>query len=459
MSHRKAMFTSVIGQHLEHRKIKLPVFRKRKSSCVYLAFISLCIVVFYMICVQDNMVLQEATSVAKTRGLVRLQGSRNISAPLWKAPKMNKAGMITNASDRSGTVTRHGHSFTSIPGFIKALYSVLFEKKTTFAGNYDMRKSRWKVWNEDMSPKLLNSRLQKVFKQYRSKNKYNVTFMRTRNLRKLNGNELLCLLKQQVSVRMIKSKDWPLPTVDWLKYLPSKNLSETLGKPKTCAVVSSAGSLLHSHLGKEIDSHDAVLRFNAAPTAKYEADVGKKTTIRLVNSQVMASEEHGFLKNNLYTAGVLVGWDPAPYSADLTEWYNKPDYPIFKRYMEYRRKNPHQPFYILHPKTEWQLWDLIQESTEEDIQRNPPSSGLLGTLMMMSLCEVVHLYEYLPSRRETDLCHYYERFRDYACTSGAYHPLLFEKNLVKRMNKGTERDLFQFGRVTLPGLNTLNCST
>lgn len=34
------------------------------------------------------------------------------------------------------------------------------------------------------------------------------------------------------------------------------------------------------------DAHDAVLRFNAAPTEGYERDVGNKTSIRIINSQV-----------------------------------------------------------------------------------------------------------------------------------------------------------------------------
>jgi beta-galactoside alpha-2,6-sialyltransferase (sialyltransferase 1) len=57
----------------------------------------------------------------------------------------------------------------------------------------------------------------------------------------------------------------------------------------TCAVVTSAGSLKHSRLGAFIDEHDIVLRFNDAPTEGHVEDVGKKTTIRIVNSQVTIS--------------------------------------------------------------------------------------------------------------------------------------------------------------------------
>ncbi|KAJ1084728.1 hypothetical protein NDU88_004874 [Pleurodeles waltl] len=312
-----------------------------------------------------------------------------------------------------------------------------------------------------MSSTQLNKRLQKVFLNYRAMNKYNVV-QRDRgwgsNRAQLAGHELLCMLKERTNVETLQSHQGPLDVVDWAKYLPVQNLSEELGPLKNCAVVSSAGSIQRSSLGKEIDSHDAVLRFNGAPVLRYADDVGKKTTLRLINSQVMASENHKFLDNPLYTSGILVAWDPAPYYANLSEWFKKPDYPIFKRYKEYRQRHPNQPFYILHPQVQWRLWDIIQENTEERIQRNPPSSGFLGTFLMLSLCDLVHVYEYLPSRRQTDLCHYYEKFHDAACTLGAYHPLLFEKNLVKRMNQGSDLDIILHGKVTLHGFRTLNCS-
>ncbi|XP_074528870.1 beta-galactoside alpha-2,6-sialyltransferase 1 [Halichoeres trimaculatus] len=317
------------------------------------------------------------------------------------------------------------------------------------------------VWDDEMSSNMLGNRLKKVVQNYQAMNKYGVELSGPGGVAsrpKLSGPKLLCQMKEKVEVITLTPDLHPFALLPWASQLPQLQLTSELGPYKSCAVVSSAGSLRNSGLGKEIDAHDAVLRFNAAPTTGYEKDVGSKTTIRLINSQVMASDDHRFLSSSLYSSGALVAWDPAPFSADLTQWLNRTDYPIFTQYQRYRRLHPMQPFFILHPRFQWQVWQRIQDNMAEPIQKNPPSSGLLGTVLMMSLCEVVHVYEFLPSRRKTELCHYYQRFFDAACTLGAYHPLLYEKNLVKRMNQGTDRDIYNHGRVTLPGFSQMNCT-
>uniref|UniRef100_UPI00398E8142 beta-galactoside alpha-2,6-sialyltransferase 1-like n=1 Tax=Pristiophorus japonicus TaxID=55135 RepID=UPI00398E8142 len=317
--------------------------------------------------------------------------------------------------------------------------------------------SSWMIWNDDSSSNNLNRRLRTVKNNYAAMNKYAVNFTGTRKAKKLSSEELLCELKQRVQVASIQFGDRPFTTPDWREYIPKQNLTQALGPFKMCAVVASAGSILRSKLGVEIDAHDAVLRFNGAPTIGFESDVGRRTTIRLVNSQVLARQDHKFHSNNLYRTGTLLVWDPAPYSANLTEWFNHPDYNFFESYKKYRGNNPSQPFYILNPKMQWQLWNILQENTAEDIQRNPPSSGLMGILLMMTICDQTDVYEFLPSKRRTDLCHYYEKFQDQACTMGAYHPLMFEKNLVKRINRGSDKEIYSQGKVTLPGFRTFRC--
>ncbi|NWX25370.1 SIAT1 sialyltransferase, partial [Notiomystis cincta] len=313
-----------------------------------------------------------------------------------------------------------------------------------------------KVWDKNSSSRNLIPRLQKVRKNYLAMNKYNVTYSGKRNA-KLSPEKLLCQLRDRVNVTMVQRSDGPFGASEWQQYLPGKSLSEAVGLLGRCAVVSSAGSLKSSRLGQEIDSHDAVLRFNGAPVRGFQDDVGQKTTVRLVNSQLVTVEEQQFLREPLYNTGILIVWDPAPYHAEIHEWYRKPDYNFFESYKAYRRTHPEQPFYILNPKMQWQLWDILQENSLEDIQPNPPSSGMLGIVLMMTLCDQVDVYEFLPSKRQTDICHYYQKFHDHACTMGAYHPLLFEKNLVKHMNQGTDEDIYTHGKVTLPGFRNVRC--
>ncbi|KAM6183464.1 alpha-N-acetyl-neuraminyl-2,3-beta-galactosyl-1,3-N-acetyl-galactosaminide alpha-2,6-sialyltransferase [Erethizon dorsatum] len=51
----------------------------------------------------------------------------------------------------------------------------------------------------------------------------------------------------------------------------------------SCAVVSSSGQMLGSGLGAQIDGAECVLRMNQAPTVGFEADVGQRSTLRVIS--------------------------------------------------------------------------------------------------------------------------------------------------------------------------------
>ncbi|KAJ8397578.1 hypothetical protein AAFF_G00438540 [Aldrovandia affinis] len=314
---------------------------------------------------------------------------------------------------------------------------------------------QWSIWNK-FSTAISKEVLESV-RTYRTTNKFHVSLNLTRRNSTLSKGELLCELKVRVPFGTIKAGDGPFSGGGWENILPNESLAETLGLLKTCAVVMSSGSIRNSTLGTEIDSHDAVLRFNSAPTKGHSVDVGNRTTLRIINSQLMMSKTDGFLTDPLYNTGVLMVWDPAPYSRDLYAWYRKPDFDFFQTYKDYRRLHPQQPFYILSPSMQWDLWDVIQENTPTDIQPNPPSSGMLGIAVMMNLCEKISVYEFLPSHRKTDLCHYFQNIHNRQCTVGHYHPLTFEKNLVKGLNLGSHCDIYTSGKVTMCGFSQKRC--
>lgn len=56
---------------------------------------------------------------------------------------------------------------------------------------------------------------------------------------------------------------------------------------KSCAVVGNSGILLKSEFGKLIDSHEVVIRLNNARTGSFKRNVGSKTSISFVNSNIL----------------------------------------------------------------------------------------------------------------------------------------------------------------------------
>ena len=233
-------------------------------------------------------------------------------------------------------------------------------------------------------------------------------------------------------VMQVKSYDQLRDAVPELsEYIPDEDDVHTRGgvKPdaktlgRRCAVVGNSGSLLDHTYGAEIDSHDAVIRFNAAPTKGYEKHVGKKTTIRVQNIDNLGFRE--------------------PRDEMLV--FTARDEKTFRHFSEYQKKqfskHGKEKTHIqrvFNPQFWCHVWDWV------DRRKLKPSSGFAGVVLALRACsskEKVSLYGF--SHNATQF-HYFNHldekvtekevytYHPLAEESEAYRFLSFHRRLVKK---------------------------
>ena len=175
--------------------------------------------------------------------------------------------------------------------------------------------------------------------------------------------ELVCSAAKAIEIRTFLKGDEFFRRQQLDQYLPEKPLSLLRESFKTCGVVSSAGSLLGSNLGDHINKNDYVIRFNNAPTHGFEKHVGTKTSLRIVNSQVVGKPEFRFLDESaslrtrkLFSKSPVLVWDPSGYNSSLEDWYNHPDFPFFQTFFSKRLMRPDEEAHLLHPSSLWSIW-------------------------------------------------------------------------------------------------------
>ncbi|XP_057652169.1 beta-galactoside alpha-2,6-sialyltransferase 1 isoform X1 [Diorhabda carinulata] len=286
-------------------------------------------------------------------------------------------------------------------------------------------------------------------------NPYNVQYRGKRgNFLDKSPKKVLCQL-YDVPLKTIKRDDVENHLLK--DYIPKRALFQNK-RFHSCAVVASAGSLKDSKLGSLIDSHDLVLRFNNAPTEGFEEDVGAKTTIRLLNSQVVTKSQFNFLNWKLFKNVTLVAWDPSNYSSTIEEWLEKPEFNLFPNYIAFRKNDLKSRAFILNPQSVWDIWDFLQDNSPSMLRRNPPSSGFLGIRLLLPFCSFIDVFEYVPSTRVSRRCHYYDPEDNPSCTFGVWHPLAAEKLLTYYINTVDDRTVFQTGYVRIPGLRSVDCT-
>ena len=136
---------------------------------------------------------------------------------------------------------------------------------------------------------------------------------------------------------------------------------------KSCAVVGNSGSLLETQYGFDIDKNEAVIRFNAAVTQGYEQFVGQKTTVRLLNAVDYKGPEGSEEELRLTTAR----------GSDVKVWVRK----LEQKPEEIRNKS-----FVLDPEMLCHAWAWIGKHGEK------PSSGLVGVVLALKMCEKVEMY-------------------------------------------------------------------
>ena len=156
---------------------------------------------------------------------------------------------------------------------------------------------------------------------------------------------------------------------------------------RSCAVVGSSPTLLGKGLGAEIDAHDAVLRFNNAPTCGWEADVGNRTTIRSIGVAYVGR------------------WDGIQQHAPVTliptsspRYFGAGRYQRAVKLVTDRR--------AVCPTHRLIFVGETPRSSAEAALGAPPSSGFIGFLAAGAVCERVAVYGFGFSTA-TDKHHYY----------------------------------------------------
>ncbi|NWU90687.1 SIA7D sialyltransferase, partial [Upupa epops] len=213
-----------------------------------------------------------------------------------------------------------------------------------------------------------------------------------------------------------------------------------------CAIVSSSGQMLGSHLGQAIDEQECVLRMNHAPTTGYEDDVGARSTIRVVSHTsvpLLLKNQPYFFQQSQETLYII--WGPA---RKMNREKVGPTYQALLKVME---KYPHLQIYTLTEEKMTYCDDVFQNETGKNRMKSGSflSTGWFTMILAMELCEQISVFgmvsdSYCREKNHSSVpYHYFEKGKLDECrmylmheqAHRAGHRFITEKTIFSRWAK------------------------
>ncbi|XP_030625336.1 alpha-N-acetyl-neuraminyl-2,3-beta-galactosyl-1,3-N-acetyl-galactosaminide alpha-2,6-sialyltransferase [Chanos chanos] len=210
-----------------------------------------------------------------------------------------------------------------------------------------------------------------------------------------------------------------------------------------CAVVSSSGQMLGSGRGSEIDRQECVIRMNVAPTRGFEADVGNRSTVRVVSH---TSVPH-LLKKEEYFFGhdadtLYVVWGPERNMRQDGKGR------VFNALVKLAMKYPRVRIYVVtHEKIQY-CDSVFQNETGKNRMKSGAflSTGFFTMILALDVCDSILVYGMIDgsycsnSNRTSVPYHYYESSRlDECMMYGVHerakrggHRFITEKSIYRR---------------------------
>ncbi|XP_077478943.1 alpha-N-acetyl-neuraminyl-2,3-beta-galactosyl-1,3-N-acetyl-galactosaminide alpha-2,6-sialyltransferase [Stigmatopora argus] len=179
-----------------------------------------------------------------------------------------------------------------------------------------------------------------------------------------------------------------------------------------CALISSSGQMRGSGLGTDIDQIPCVIRMNDAPTAGYEADVGGRTSVRVVSHTSvprLLKNPRRYFREAGDTAYVFWG----PDRNMRTDGKGA----VFNALRRIAGEYPETKLYAMTRERVMLCDQVFQNETGKNRMKSGAylSTGFFAMTLAVEMCDSVRVYGMInadhcrQTNRSAALYHYYER--------------------------------------------------